>query len=73
MTLLNSGATVAQPAGYPGGKTGWFTGICGNTSMGISESLRNVRTTFTNVTIMSLESSTGYVILNDGSGNSARD
>ena len=74
ITMLNGGAVTTQPIGYTNvsnpPKTGWFSGQCGAGSpSGIAESLRNVRVTFTNVQIMTLESTSGFVILNDGTGN----
>ena len=74
LTLLNNQATTSQPIGYTNAanppKTGWFSGQCGaGLSNGVAESLRNVRVTFTNVQIMTTESTNGFVILNDGTGN----
>lgn len=74
ITMLNGGAVATQPIGYTSvsapPKTGWFAGQCGSGSpSGVAESLRNVRVTFTNVQIMTLESTAGFVILNDGTGN----
>ena len=64
------GAGVNQ-AGQPG-----LAVVCGNYSGntnvappgGSTESLRNVRVTFTNVIVRTLENSNGYMYLDDGSG-----